>query len=791
MTQESKMIKQIHTLHNDGSGKELTQYIQNVSSIESIYSCVVENTAESNIYKITASFENAGIVPASEVPTGTHSDKLSFLLAKAIEQMTPCVHENMQLAGKAAKRWSEHVVIENQQEKLNSAIGKLLAPVKNAGIPSYSELTSSQRELVQKVFQRTLKKSEPVEINLITEAIDRYNAGANLGVMFKALNLKLDYSNGIALYEQESYDQLMSDEMFAYLFTRWESYQKMTTAIGQHKYLTPTTLGAILDTTRSTKSIQMSSQIHKALVNVGFDKAVSEYNSNSKTTTEYEDVKPYISGENVVKPLSVNNRNRLAGLSKMISELQEVPVYRVDETKTDMDNDAILNCLMIYYEVIEEVTNNLMAFIFLTQTTIRNSTVTQDVITSIEMVDKTITELFENVKNSAVEDGTVSQEGFKELLGKLKTRVVKSLPNRFSSNEVKAAFNKLVVDYNETANSLFKLKLRDSTSLNEEHLNTFKKTHEKNIKDLFDVNISGMDIDDLFSFMTNGIFTADLNKDLATPLSCALHDTRNVNSVELIKVLNNEPAMVKLLHKPYYDDLSFYTISTEAAASSEDTYYSLFRRDITSLPEFYETTYAFAMNGTMFTELNNDCKTIFGSLELDYVPKVTFKHPQTNEITQIGYGQMTSTSLNSLIALFAPVSKTKVNLNTIKNSDSLIPYCQNEIQYSKYDSNIQEYYADKHAHPTVVSAIDYAVDSLTAAQTVIKDLPDISKGELTQSISLMNYMITDLESSVIDCDARMNLAKIIAVSSAQSADSIRHLYITFNEIAKDFINLAK
>ena len=796
------MSKQIHVLHDEGVGNELAQYMRNVASIESMYGCVVETIGESNIYKVVASFEDAGIVESSQVPTGSYSVKLNHLLSKAIEEITPCVHENMQLAGKAAKRWNDHVVIESQQEKLNAAIAKLTAPVKDAGIPAYSEMSESQRTQVQSIFQKTLKLSEPAEINMITDAIDRYNAGASLGVMFKALNLKLDYQHGIAIYEQEAYETLMSDDMFSYLFSRWESYQRLVNAISGHKYLTPKAFGEILDTARLGKTSKMSFDIKAALVAVGFDKAVSEYNANTKETTEYSDVKPFMTGDNVCRPISTNSRNRLAGLAKMVAELQDVPAYRVDESQTDMESEDIRSCLSIYYEVMEEVTNNLMAFIFLTQTAIRNSTVINDVITSIDMVDATITELFENVKNSAVEDGVVSQEGFKELIGKItnmfnKSEVTKQLSVLSDKKSGVNAINNIVRDYAANADTLFKLKLRDNHSLDESRLKAFKKTHSATISKLFNVSINKMDTEALFSFMTNAIFVTPVTPKYVSNMGAAIFDNRDKQAKLVFKFLTDGAVMDKYLDVPYRGEKYGFYDCFDVAYSSYEKLINLAMRKPT--PAIVKETvdnvlehFVVDSHGTYFATAGQLQKLLPG-YEVDIIVPTIYESPLTGDRNPMGYRNPTVPTFEGIYAKVEANPKTVLSLNGISNNRDIIEYCTRQFDYCRYrDASLIAFIDnDETGYSKLDKLHGWIVETANAICDVIVTCPEISKRDADQYLTGLLGIIRDTTSCLNDINNRAGLILNVSRTSTETSDQLRALYRDFNEIAEDFIAIAK
>lgn len=796
------MSKLIHVLHDEGVGNDLAQYVNNLISVESMYACVVESIGEKNIYKTIASFEDAGIVSAAEIPAGKPEDKINYILTRAIEEITPCIHANMQLAANAAKQWSQHVVIESQQEKLNAAIAKLTAPVKNEGIPAYSELNDGQRARIQKVFQSTLKQDEPVEINLITEAIDRYNAGANLGVMFKALNLKLDYSNGIALYEQDAYETLMSDEMFAYLFERWEAYQRMIIAIGQHKYLTPKTLGDILDAARAGKRISKSYDISAALSLVGFDKALSEYNANTKSTTEYSDVKPYITGDNVVRPASKNNLNRLAGLSKMISELQTVPMYRVDESQTDMDSEAIRECLAVYHEVMDEVTNNLMAFIFLTQTTIRNSTVINDVITSIDMVDGVVSDLFENVKNSVVEDGVVSQEGFKELITKVKNLLVKKdeikqLSVLSDKKSGIVAIDNTVREYNELSDALFKLKLRDNHSLDESRISAFKKKHGATIARLFGTTISRMDIESLFSFMSNGIFTSPIKPEHVSSMGAAIFDNRDSAAQIVYKFVTDDKLLNMYLEKPYSGERHGFYDCFESAYTQYEKLLNLsirrpsaavVKQTLDDVMEYFTVD----AGGTYFST-TGQLNAALPGYNIDVITPKIYISPLTGKRMPMGYRNPTNSTFDTIFSKFEPNPKTVITLNTIKNKREIVEFSKRQFDYNHYRDGVLIPFInnDESGYTKMIELHNWITSTAPKVADVIAECPDLSKNDVTHYIDGLVGIISDTTASLNDINNRAGVSLTIARSAGEVSNQLRALYRDFNEMAEDFISIAK
>lgn len=794
------MSKHILKLHDVGIGDTLKQYMHNLGEISKVKKCVSDSRFDNNIYKTVASFEDAGITSVQEVPTGSPKQKMNYLLAQAISKVAPSVQQNLHLAGQAAKEWNDVVVIDNQQERLNVALSKLRTPVKDSIIPSYSSMNDGQRQRVQSVFQTVLKKEEPLSIDFITNIIDRYNAGADKTVMFKALGLELDYSNSIAVYDENAYLQLMNSDTFAYLLSRWESYQNIVSALGNERSLTPETLIGIITNAGYATVPQMDSVIKKAIANVGFNSAIDEYNDNAKPTTNYNDIKPYMSGENVVTPLSVNNLNRLKALCNIISKLQDSTIYQIDEQQTDMESDDIYAALSSYFNVMEEVTQNLMVFLFLTQITTRNNTLIEDVIVAVNMVDSTIDSLFVKVNNAVIEDGNISQEGFKDILNKIlgkdKAKPEESYepvsPHLLGHNQMVNMIN----NHLEISDMLFRIKLRDSTSLSEDRLNGFKATHKERIKDMFDVNIGSMDIDEVYSFMTSDIFGKKIKFSAIEPLTCDLFLNRDPISRKLVSVIQDHDKRTRLLHLPFVEHNDNYSQSCGVALVEFGKLMSVVYHDYTPAEVKAVVTTVFdnyvdIFDGS-FYPMRDDLEDILPSAIISRANGTPFESAVSGEKSVLGFRNVDITSQHKVLSYFVPNKKNTLTLNNIKNNIDIVNFCKlKELMATYYEYAIEFSTGKVNDLNGMVEYHDACLTGRSAIKSAISECTEFSKEEVKQYITAVDAMLGDMESSIVDAKARVQLVTAINAAAQQTADSLNSLFTNFNEIAEDFISISK
>lgn len=792
------MSKQIFKLYEYGLGDEIKKYMRNLNDIAVIKNCVNATNVSTNIYKTVASFEDAGIVNSSELPVGDEKQKMNFLLSAAISKLAPIIKDNLKLAGAAAKRWNENVGDDNQQERLNAVVTKLKTPVKDQAIPSYSSLSEDQRSVVQRVFQEALKKEEPVSIDFIIEAIDRYNAGADRGLMFDKLGLVLDQSTSIAAHDQSAYEALMTDDMFAYLLTRWESYQKMINAISEEPSLTATNLSVIVDTARFSKSSTLDAILKNATAGLDFSKPLDEYKQAEKPTTSFADIKPYLQDNSIIKSMSTNNSNRLRGLCTIVSQLEDMEIYHIDDSQSDMSSDECYHALAVYFEVMEEITQNLMVFLFLTQTTVRNATMVQDIITVVNTVDTILTDLFNRVNDATIVSGNISQEGFTSFVSKLLGHNKREyLEKKALSTKIKGdATNvlKLSSQFKAHSNNLVKLKLRDTNSITDSSLKDFKEMHSETISKVFGVNIDKMDSHALFTFMTNDIFSTKITPSLVGSLSTNVLMSSDPVSKDTLRALTTPEDIAQLFATPFLTErYTWYDCMVNVA----NEYHNLI--DITqpgvSADVVTSTVRAVAENftytGGSYFVANDDFKRIFVDSELEVVPSVKFIQDETNKVTYLGYRETTSGSMLKILNGFVTNPRNEVTLNSIKNNNMYAMYGEHTTSFVRLVTHTVSYVNATHGGRGMIDVCDKMEAALPAIKTAISKNSNFDKPSALQYCALAEAMVDDLKGAIHDMEARESLALVAYNSMVNVTKELRELYINFNIISEDFIKLAK
>lgn len=791
------MSKQLVKLHENGLGDEIKKYMNNLNEINSIRRCVENSVHATNIYKTVASFEDANISDSSEVPVGSEKHKMNFLLSAAITKLAPIVKDNLKLAGVAAKRWNEQVGNVNQEARLNAMVAKLKTPVKEQPIPSYNSLTDDQRDLVKDIFQQVLKKQEPLSIDFITEAIDRYNAGADRGVMFDKLGLVIDKSTSIQQHTEKAFDELTTDDMFSYLITRWESYQSMVTAIGAAKSFTAASLSDIVGKARFSKSAVFDNIIKEATRGVDFSKTIDDYKQSEKPTTTYADLKPYLNDTSILQTLSVNVSNRMDALCRVVSQLKDVPFYEIDDNNTDMEADETYSSLAVYFEVIDEITQNLVVFIYLTQIVTRNTTVMKDIISVINEVDVVLSDLFNKLSDATGGNTNVSQESFKVIINKILGREPKEVD--VDNNEALVNYNAVVNlanNYLEISDTLFRLKLKDNHSLNDNIANIFIAKHKDVIKSTYGVDISKMDYNKLFRFMTSDIFTSTLSTTAAKPFTADIFTATDKVSVAMRRFLADNDDVLRLLNTPLTpikygfsnSALDLIRHYSRISATTENNYdQTKAKQEIEDVLE----SLAEHLDGSYF-HLSDDWIEVFPLLSFDRVPAVKYASVLNREDRYIGYRMINAVSQQKLYKTFIPNSSNNITLNLIKNNIDIFNICKNAYQYKQLTLASADYNLDKQIGrlelERMYKFIQNTLPSVTAS--FVKN-PHITKEEAKQYGVGITAMAADLENAIADIKARDKLSNVIHSLGSETLKNLRGLYTDFNVIAEDFINIAK
>lgn len=793
------MSNQLNKLHTLGLSDDLKKYMNNNIVIQRIKNCINDSHLHDNVYKTVASFEDANIVDSSEVPVGSEKQKMNYLLTAAVNKLAPLVKDNIKLAGSAAKTWNENVGEIRLQEKLNATVAKLKMPIKEQAIPSYSTLSPDQRILVQEVFQTTLKREEPLSIDFIIEAIDRYNAGADRGVLFDKLGLVLNQDITLDTDGHVLSEHLLSDDMFTYLLTRWESYQKLVSVLGQETSMSPLELSIILDDARLSKSGTMDNLVKESIMGVDFNEQLDKYNNSVKSTTSFADLKPYLKDNNIINTLSTNATNRLRGLCTVILALEEAPFYEIKESESDLDSEDSYHALAVYFELIEELTQNLTVFLLVTQSTVRSSTVMQNIINVIDTVDGILTELFTKVNDVSTESGSVSQESFKLSINKLLGFPVKDeTDNKPNATGVEHYNNisMLANKYIEVSDNLFRLKLRDSSSLNTEVIKTFSDKHGASIKRLFNIDISKMDVNNLFTFMTNAVFTTTLTTSTTKALSANLFNSKDDSSLAMRRFIDNNDVVIRMLYTPFtpheYGFAScsvdavkeFSKISMTASPSSDQTE----TVDIitTTVDHFAENIY-----GTYYRTAY-DWQESFPVAKLEVLKSVKYTPPYSNRSTTLGYSLATAASQKKLHSCFMPNNSAKITLNTLKNNIDIFKLVKNNSEYVKLNNVCQNYLTDANLGLPELNRMNaFASGILPTVTASVSKNANIPNDDAKQYNIAITAMANDISTAIEDIKARAQLAELITTLSSQAGSELSDIYITFNNLAEDFITIAK
>lgn len=787
------MSKQIFKLYENGLGDEIKKYMRNLNDIAVIKSCVDKSAYTSNVYKTVASFEDAGIVNSAEVPVGDEKRKMNFLLAAAISKLAPIIKDNLKLAGEAAKRWNDQVGDDNNQERLNAVMAKLKMPVKDQAIPSYSSLTADQRVVVQRVFQETLKKQEPLSIDFIIEAIDRYNAGADRGVMFDKLGLVLDQSTSIAEHDQSKCDALMTDDMFAYMLTRWESYKKMVNAISSETSLTAVSLSEIVDTARFSKSVNLDSLIKSTIKDLDFNKPLDEYKASEKATTSFADIKPYLQNNGIIKSLSNNNANRLRGLCTIISQLDDMDFYHIDTEQSDIDSEDSYHALSVYFEVMEEITQNLMVFLFITQTTVRNSTMVQDIISVVNTVDTVLTDLFTRVGDATVVTGNVSQEGFKDILDKILGKKNHDGLNLIKNNP--GNLKGLYGEYLDYSNQLLKLKLKDNNSLNDDTIVSFKKQYGEIINKTYGVNISKMDVHSLFEFMTGGIFDSKLTQEASKAMSCDLLFSPEDTPKYVLHALTNTDVIHRLLVAPQIEGARYSfmdCVSILLYDFSQLVNITVPGKTASDIQRIVESVSDNVVNGSgSYFRTNDDVREAFGNIEFDIVPATKYRTTHATVDSFIGYRNVQAASLMKVFETFKYRNKHNVTLKNIKGNTGLLTIADLEPIYTKVYGDVVDFMNNERKFLMLKKIEKQMAKDLVAITNTLRTTAVFNKEETAQYVTLAQAIAADFSGALDDLETRNVITTFAYNKSAGVTGELINLFKEFNVFAEDFIKLAK
>lgn len=789
------MSNSLRTLMTKGVTPSLGRYLKNVARLDAIKKCVNLSNVESNIYKVVASFEDIDIIQTSDVPIGDAKIKLNYVLVEAIGHVTELLHENIALVSKAATDWSAHVNVENQQERLNAALDKLATPAKSNPIPEYSQLTEEQRIRVQNIFKDVLNQEEVPELNYLSDAIARYNAGASYTVLFKNLNLTLKTPNAIAVYEQEAYDTIVNQDTFAHISNCWLAFIRLNEKIAANPRLGPTGLRDLISSLGNKKYTNVLSD---ALCNIAFTKPIDEYDTNSKDNTVYHDVKQVLSNRQLIKPLSNDSWNRLKYLVSLFEKSSVDKVYSVVANETDLDNDDIYSSLSSYFELMEEMTVLLKAFMFITQTTVRNNAVIEDVIVAVELVTKTIDTLYTSCSESIVEDGEISQESIRLFINKILGR--NSSKNILPElGEFEGGYNGVVNLANrhiDTANKLLSLKLRANMNVTDAQVVTFKNDYAPLVLELFGKDIKSMELETLFHFFTNDVFTTPLSTNALETASAEIYDVRSKLGAEVSRVMSDDNALRALYGNALGLDLNSYFDCANVA-------FSTFSEMVdgcspSSNPDSNRQIIETAVTGRLMVGDHSyyvpslKLNSYLSKVKLDTLPLDKMPIPDQRSTYDWGYGKLSKTGQHQLLELLTPRNKVPVTLNSIRDNTTLMTLCKHHDDLVHYFHQVEGF---KASNITGLASVTATVDKLSSMASVVhKELDrnvSIPREDLPKYHNIVNVWLKDNTDALRELNLMCDFMEMLTLSVNGTLNGMYVTYHKFDAIASGFIKLIK
>ena len=773
------MSKSVSTLVGMASGEDVVQYLANVASMETIARCVEETRYNDGIYKLVASFEDNNIIDASEVPLGDVKTKLNHLLKEAVAKSTSLLNSNLNIAGKIAKTWSDNTLISNQQERLNASLAKLYQPVKTNLIPAYSQMTESQRTRTAAVFQKIMGSAEPVSIDFITEAIDRYNAGADNFVMFKALDITVEYGNAVGTYDTETYQKLMDETVFHYLASRFISYAEICQTIA------PTTGGdttkhslanirELLISSRANHNKEVYSRIKGLGEGIVFTKPMDEYQSNYKETTSHANLKQYIGNKNLVKPLSKNETDRLDAVCKAVNNMTNVTLPVVDTAASVADNDELYEILSLYFSFIEELTQSLYTFMFVAQVATRNNELIEGVIGACDAVVIKIKLLFDTISNTLPDDSSVSQEEITANINYVKSKAIVT-PN-VKDEELLVVYSNLKTIFKQSTDASMRIKLRGYSSVSMQEVDIFKDKHSKTIKDLMGIDVSELGGEDLFNLVSSNFFS-DESKFLSDSiLSLDLFDQTLDLSQALIYTLSTPQMIIDLFKTPFgmvstktyesaTDDLSDHLFGVKEAIDDSDM--ELIKSRLNAFDYFLN-------HGSYFTNITK--LTDHGRFNtLRQVPSVPCLYKDDTTYT-VGYNGLDRSSQDMLAQVFEIPKESSIRLSELNNEAV-------DVVTDAYDV-LRESISSEASSKAILKRLETCLKVVCGIRTGLEKL-DIDYEIYGNVLDAIQKDITDASS---DVQLRASLVHLLYHTSYSTVNCLSDFYRTSNQLLTDFVS---
>lgn len=780
------MPKSLNEMMHDDLNTELSRYFINNESIQQVIDCVSETKqAESSIYSTIASFESAGIVETSDVPLGSEKEKMNYLLVQAIDKATTNLSDNLNIASNIIKMWGDGLVFDNQGQKLENALAALNKPVKTQPIPAYSKMSDGQRTRTQTIFNKHAQQEEPLSIDYISDAIDKYNEGASVSVLSKALEMSVAYKNSVVMYDESTYLSLSDSKVTAHIVERFRSFRTAIDAIhssgnkiGINSFLN------ILSDANKDKNNTVHNDIKSATIDLNFTEPTDEYNNRSKDSSSYNEIAGFSSEVNHLKPLDNNTINRLNAMCAMVNTLKDIKVLNISVKETTMSTDQAYDAISAYFNFIEEFTQNLIVFMFITQIAVRNHTVINEVIDITTRLSNVINGLFQEINDNISETGEVSQESITTSINYIKPKDAPDMTDNDVARQVHV-YGRLSDSFNEKLNQLERIKLRGVGLVKGNTATKFINNEAGFIKESIGVDITEMDIEDIFNLMTSEYQSK--NNELLNKSAVALDVV--IGTDELSKRLRNSLMDDSFVTKTLIEPFATTTTVTYASATSDLEYHlNNLEEDLNagdasaadkSLKRFIfnigESSYF-----TSVAKVNSQSSLAdqTAAFTLTTVPRVPYI-ASNNESYAIGYGELDRSAQELIFAAYNP-SGLPVSLNTVKYNSDI-----NELALA-----VGRWYKVKQIndnHKPVCKRMENVLGRLNLLNS------KLSKHKLStpETEHLVNALVADIQGAISDCTMRSRLIELTYETSNNINKTLCDIYSRNITLIDDFIESVK
>lgn len=779
------MSRPFDTLLKDTDTGAIASYLTDTHALKQIIHVVKNCADDSNVYKNIASLESLGVLNSEEVPTGTAKDKMSYLLAEAITAATSIVANNLNAAGAIVKQWGETAIVDNQGARLDAVLTRLKRAAKSDPIPAYSNLSEAQRERVQRIFNSHVNAPEPVSIDFITEAIDRYNAGADYATLTRALDIKIEYKHAVGIYDESRYQKLKDPSILTHLAFYFDTVKTITDNLKTAGSKVP--MDAFLGNLRLLKT-HTNTQAHYLLKSYteGLDSAVpsDEYTSQIQTNAGYGVLKSQLNRVNHIEPLSTNMVNRLNALTRNVAKLAQIEILSIDVTHPDMGTTNVYTALSEYLEFVEDLTQTLVVYAFITQIAMRNNTLTEEVIEIATKLADTVDTLFTEVNQSIPENGEVSQESFSAAINFIKSKLPGSL-NEQQVVKQQHVFSRLTEQYHERVTALERAKLK-GLGLNAEHSTlSFKNKYTKHLNDTLGVDISEYTGEDLFNFMTSEYLNAThLTLNGSAVGAQLIADTDQVSAATRALILSHT-LTTELLSTPFTtvgirtytsatDDLQDHLSQLSDALRTRDE--SDIKRSIDNFSYFLnEGSYYHAV--MKFTQipplkyLTNVSKTTYTAFDGQSYP--------------LGYDEIDRRSQELLVSVFGP-SVSKVSLNRVIHNQN----------YGKLGLVLPEYYQLNQKVNAFINSKGNSI-GVKGLTNMVKQIESVKQSLMKSSsadktvIELMDALKGDVNSAISDVTFRARLIELFYELSLGINRTLCDVYAKDAVMLDDYLDAIK